>query len=544
MSQNPLQTTTTRTDDKSSNSPQQVSYQQHISDISSTSSARFQQYPLDRYSQYRPTRASVSTGQSSALASNNNNFSRQINNSNHRPELHPLPVHINLRRKMMFEGNSLFYPPGYAASPDPPGPMTPSYLPGSYFPEETSVLSSSLPSDYIDDGASVSSASPAYWGYLNTATTTVHSQPSQLTSSSMQGISTSPTGNYIPMSLYGNTGNGNTSTANIIPESPINHNLHQQQYASTDRQVVHSGTSPVVTSSQQQSHQKLHSSRLYENNGNSGSLELTTTSTLPSSTVMVTGNNSNNNNAITNNNNNASSVGGGVQTSVPNYLYAGQQQYPAYSGLATSREAAPRLGPFRDILDSTTIPASNGINVHQSPVDTSSPGSSNSNSPIGVGGAADSSVHYTSSYGETNSSFNASNDDSSSIVSVTGEKKKYQCQICGKYFKRDLPRHLRTHQEVARFVCPYPRDNCPHKRGQFNRPYDFKKHLLHGHFVFDDQKTVRSFRDLKSKLHHYGTCVCGLRFEAGQWLDQHVLGGDNLCPYLVRSSAGHDPRNP
>lgn len=111
--------------------------------------------------------------------------------------------------------------------------------------------------------------------------------------------------------------------------------------------------------------------------------------------------------------------------------------------------------------------------------------------------------------------------------------KKYQCQICGKYFRRDLPRHLRTHQEVARFTCPYPRDRCPHKRGQFNRPYDFKKHLLHCHFTFDDQKKVRSFRNLRSKLNHMGTCTCGQRFTADKWLEEHVLGGSNRCSVLV-----------
>jgi hypothetical protein len=117
-------------------------------------------------------------------------------------------------------------------------------------------------------------------------------------------------------------------------------------------------------------------------------------------------------------------------------------------------------------------------------------------------------------------------------------EKKYQCHVCGRFFRRDLPRHLRTHQEVARFLCPYPRAHCPHKRGQFNRPYDFKKHLLHGHFVFDDQKTVRSFRDLRSKLAYPGTCVCGMRFRAGEWLDQHVLGGDRPCPFLEKAIQG------
>lgn len=125
---------------------------------------------------------------------------------------------------------------------------------------------------------------------------------------------------------------------------------------------------------------------------------------------------------------------------------------------------------------------------------------------------------------------------SSGKGSSQGEKRQ-QCKICGKFFRRDLPRHLRTHQEVARFVCPFPRADCPHKRGQFNRPYDFKKHLLHGHFVFDDQKTVRSFRDLMSKLSYRGTCHCGMRFVARDWLEDHVLNAKSPCPCLANRHA-------
>ena len=128
----------------------------------------------------------------------------------------------------------------------------------------------------------------------------------------------------------------------------------------------------------------------------------------------------------------------------------------------------------------------------------------------------------------TSASASHSASDSSSI-----KEKKYQCKVCGKYFRRDLPRHLRTHSEVSRFMCPFPRDQCTHKRGQFNRHYDFKKHLLHGHFIFDDQKTVRSFRDLRSKLNHYGACLCGRRFLAFNWLEDHVLGGQQRCPLLA-----------
>lgn len=125
----------------------------------------------------------------------------------------------------------------------------------------------------------------------------------------------------------------------------------------------------------------------------------------------------------------------------------------------------------------------------------------------------------------------------------TPMEKKYQCQICGKYFRRDLPRHVRTHQEEGRFTCPFSRDQCPHKRGQFNRPYDFKKHLLHGHFTFDDQKRVRSFRNLRSKLSFPGMCVCGRRFVASEWLDNHVLGGSDRCPMLIGVAADRLARN-
>lgn len=111
-------------------------------------------------------------------------------------------------------------------------------------------------------------------------------------------------------------------------------------------------------------------------------------------------------------------------------------------------------------------------------------------------------------------------------------EKRYQCQICHKYFRRDLPRHMRTHQETARFTCPFPRKHCPHKRGQFNRPYDFKKHLLHGHFVFDDQKNVRAYRDLKRKLGCMGVCMCGTRFLAEAWLECHILSKDKRCALL------------
>ncbi|CAN6650089.1 hypothetical protein TRVA0_024S00848 [Trichomonascus vanleenenianus] len=123
--------------------------------------------------------------------------------------------------------------------------------------------------------------------------------------------------------------------------------------------------------------------------------------------------------------------------------------------------------------------------------------------------------------------------------------KAVQCRICKKYFKRDLPRHMRTHEEVARFVCPFPRKHCSHKRGQFNRPYDFKKHLLHAHFMFDNPN-VRSYKDLRSKLDATGACLCGHRFKADNWIDVHILGEDKsqCCPTLQAYWAEEASSNP
>ncbi|KAA8897785.1 hypothetical protein TRICI_006662 [Trichomonascus ciferrii] len=128
---------------------------------------------------------------------------------------------------------------------------------------------------------------------------------------------------------------------------------------------------------------------------------------------------------------------------------------------------------------------------------------------------------------------------STTSSSTAAPKRKYTCKICGKQFMRDLPRHMRTHEEVARFSCPFPRSYCPHKRGQFNRPYDFKKHLLHGHFIFDD-KSAKSYKDLKSKLSSHGTCAsCGVRYRADDWINYHILGSDQSikCPLLGYSNS-------
>ncbi|KAF5210447.1 hypothetical protein E0198_003323 [Clavispora lusitaniae] len=107
------------------------------------------------------------------------------------------------------------------------------------------------------------------------------------------------------------------------------------------------------------------------------------------------------------------------------------------------------------------------------------------------------------------------------------------CSICGRRITRDMTRHMRTHQLVKRFVCKFPKDSCRHRSGQFNRRYDFKKHLLNNHFVFDDQK-VKKVHNLKGKLNDWGTCHCGQRFVSSDWLDNHILTKDPTlkCPIM------------
>lgn len=107
------------------------------------------------------------------------------------------------------------------------------------------------------------------------------------------------------------------------------------------------------------------------------------------------------------------------------------------------------------------------------------------------------------------------------------------CIICGKKITRDMSRHMRTHQAELRFNCKFPKNQCRHKLGKFNRPYDFKKHLLNRHFKFDDP-SIKRLHNLSDKLNHWGTCPCGLRFLGKDWLDDHILTDDptKKCPFI------------
>lgn len=107
------------------------------------------------------------------------------------------------------------------------------------------------------------------------------------------------------------------------------------------------------------------------------------------------------------------------------------------------------------------------------------------------------------------------------------------CSVCGKKISRDMLRHMRTHQSVARFKCNFLKNQCSHKSRRFNRPYDHKKHLLNRHFKFDSPE-VKKLHNLNDKLGHWGTCPCGLRYVAKEWLEKHILATntDQKCPLL------------
>ncbi|CAN3371939.1 hypothetical protein DIURU_004408 [Diutina rugosa] len=97
------------------------------------------------------------------------------------------------------------------------------------------------------------------------------------------------------------------------------------------------------------------------------------------------------------------------------------------------------------------------------------------------------------------------------------------CTVCGRRILRDMARHMRTHQETPRFVCMFhTMGKCTHKSGRFNRPYDFKKHLLNRHFKFDDPK-IKQMHNLSDKLDHFGECGCGFKGDGKRWLDDHML---------------------
>lgn len=110
------------------------------------------------------------------------------------------------------------------------------------------------------------------------------------------------------------------------------------------------------------------------------------------------------------------------------------------------------------------------------------------------------------------------------------------CSICDRFISRDFSRHMRIHNELGRFQCMFPRSYCKHRSGKFNRPYDYKKHLLNMHFNFDDP-SAKTAVNLTDKLNVPGQCnACGQKFIANDWLDQHILTKDlsKKCAELQR----------
>ena len=107
------------------------------------------------------------------------------------------------------------------------------------------------------------------------------------------------------------------------------------------------------------------------------------------------------------------------------------------------------------------------------------------------------------------------------------------CSVCGKRISRDMLRHMRTHQSVARFKCNFLKNQCNHKSRRFNRPYDHKKHLLNRHFRFDNPE-IKKLYNLNDKLGHCGTCPCGKRYVAKEWLEKHILttNPELKCPFV------------
>lgn len=100
------------------------------------------------------------------------------------------------------------------------------------------------------------------------------------------------------------------------------------------------------------------------------------------------------------------------------------------------------------------------------------------------------------------------------------------CAVCDKFITRDFSRHMRIHDETGRFQCVFPVGYCNHKSRKFNRPYDYKKHLLNMHFMFDDV-TAKLAPNLTEKLDVTGKCTaCGEEFKASDWLDNHILSSD------------------
>ncbi|SCU98306.1 LAFA_0G17018g1_1 [Lachancea sp. 'fantastica'] len=119
----------------------------------------------------------------------------------------------------------------------------------------------------------------------------------------------------------------------------------------------------------------------------------------------------------------------------------------------------------------------------------------------------------------------------SKAPSTPKETPAFECQQCFASFKVKgyLTRHLRKHQAVKDFQCPFWAADCQcHTTGAFSRKDTYKTHLKAIHFVYPVGMT-RSLRN-RSK----GRCAaCFQEFSNNtEWLDQHVSTGS--CESLIR----------
>lgn len=96
------------------------------------------------------------------------------------------------------------------------------------------------------------------------------------------------------------------------------------------------------------------------------------------------------------------------------------------------------------------------------------------------------------------------------------------CPRCG-VFARKWRKHVKRCHRPKRFVCNFwVLEKCSPSGGVFLDAISLKRHLLNRHFKFDNGEINWriSFGD---KAHLLGTCECGFRTTAREWLDHHVL---------------------
>lgn len=208
------------------------------------------------------------------------------------------------------------------------------------------------------------------------------------------------------------------------------------------------------------------------------------------------------------------------------YAYPQQSQQPI-------PQSRPKTLPYSDVVlpDEYNLQAQDSRDIFNimtsfpqyfQPNDSGFSSVNRTQNIIGTNRAVDESTSMTTlQYPDLTSLINSNSNIMAPLVENTFVDYK-TCKICGKKISRDMVRHMRTHQPEGRFKCNFPQRYCSHRSRQFNRPYDHKKHLLNRHFMFDIPE-VKKMINLNDKLKHTGTCLCGARYVAKEWLENHVL---------------------